>query len=78
MGELVSSRGSRGAPFPILPNGINHLLRLSRSLGPSGHVHHHHKEGITCRQMYTHKNKDTITQGRKDTKTQGHTYIALA
>ena len=70
--------------FPILPNGINHLLRLSRSLGPSGHVHHHHKEGITCRQVYTHK--DTKTQKHKDaktqrnikTKTQGHTHIALA
>ena len=69
--------------FPILPNGINHLLRLSCSLGPSGHVHHHHKEGITCRQIYTHKHKDSQTQrqkthGRKDTKTQGHTHIALA
>ena len=34
MGEPVS-----GAPFPILPNGINHLLRLSRSLGRPADLH---------------------------------------
>ena len=39
MGELVSSKGSGGAPFPILPNGINHLLRLSRSLGRPADLH---------------------------------------
>ena len=63
MGEPVSSKGSRGAPFPILPNGINHLLRLSRSLGRPADLHPRRRRRRRRRRMRRRKRREASEWG---------------